>query len=356
LSNATISILVPAYNAAAHIDACLRSILPQMQPHHALVVVDDGSRDQTAELVEALFREFRDANAMLVRQQNQGISGARNRLLAEATGEYIQWLDADDLLLPGTLAALDEAIATHRPDLVACDFNAWHPDNMRKTHRVTLGYPPDALMSDREAILCSFFADRHIYVWNNVMRREIYGRVPAPVFPVGRVFEDISVVSRLVAECASLYHLARPIIDYRQHAASLKLGISAKWCVDFVQALRQVKESFRGLPVTDKARLHIDVTACHLYITIVKNSFQLSWGAGRVAREEVKRVFLESLFHRVDEVLAAMERGVEYSHDRKFDAAVAGQVRKALANSVAFSLAKTASQRVKMWRQRRATA
>jgi hypothetical protein len=48
-----------------------------------------------------------------------------------------------------------------------------------------------------------------------------------------------------------------------------------------------------------------------------------------------------------------MERGVEYSHDRGFDASVAGQVRKALANSVAFSLAKTASQRVKMWRQRR---
>jgi glycosyltransferase involved in cell wall biosynthesis len=353
LSNATISILVPAYNATAHIDACLRSILPQMQPHHALVVVDDGSRDQTAELAQALFAEYAQANATLVRQANQGISGARNRLLAEARGDYVQWIDADDLLLPGTLAALDAAIAGHRPDLVACDFNAWHPDNMRKTHRVSLGYPEDTLLNDREAILCSFFADRHIYVWNNVMRREIYGRVAAPVFPVGRVFEDISVVSRLVAECASLYHLARPVIDYRQHPGSLKLGISARWCVDFAQALRQVKESFRGVAVTDKVRRHIDVTACHLYITIVKNSFQLSWREGSAAREQVKGVFLESLFHPVGEVLAAMERGVEYSHDRGFDASVAGQVRKALANSVAFSLAKTASQRVKMWRQRK---
>jgi glycosyltransferase involved in cell wall biosynthesis len=356
LSQAAISILVPAYNAQAHIEASLRSILTQLQPHHALIVVDDGSRDQTGELVEGLFREFAHADATLVRQPNQGISGARNRLLAAATGEYILWLDADDILLPGSLAAVDEAIAAHRPDVVACDFNAWHPDNMRKTHRVSLGYPPDALLLDPEAILCSFFADRHIYVWNNVMRREIYGRVPAPVFPVGRVFEDISVVSRLVAECASLYHLARPVIDYRQHAASLKLGISAKWCVDFVQALRQVKESFRGAPVSDKVRLHIDVTACHLYITIVKNSFQLGWREGCAAREQVRAQFVDSLFHPVDEVLAAMERGVEYSRDRRFDAAVAGQVRKALAGSLVFSLAKTASQRLKMWRQRKAAA
>jgi glycosyltransferase involved in cell wall biosynthesis len=356
VSQPTISILVPAYNAAFHIDACLRSILTQMHPNHALVVIDDGSRDDTADIVSSLRQEYADANFTLIRQDNQGISAARNRLLKAATGEYIQWLDADDLLLPGTLDALDAVIAQHRPDVVACGFNAWHPEQMRKTHRVSLGYPFDTLLRELDAILCTFFADRHIYVWNNVMRREVYGRVPAPVFPVGRVFEDISVVSRLLAECGSLYHLARPTVDYRQHGSSLKMGVSSKWCVDFAKALRQVKEGFRELPVSDKARLHLDAAACHFYIRIVKNSYQLPWQEGHAAREQVKALFEDSLFHPVDEVLAAMQRGLEYSHDRGFDASVAAQVRNALSGSLLFSLAKTASQRLKMWRQRRAAA
>jgi hypothetical protein len=356
LSNATISILVPAYNAQAHIEACLRSVLAQMQAHHALVVVDDGSRDRTAELVEGVARDYPDADVTLVRQQNQGISGARNRLLAAATGDYVQWLDADDLLLPGALAALDEAIATHAPDAVACDFNAWHPDQPRKTHRVELGYPAGELLRERDDILCAFFADRHIYVWNNVLRRAVYERVTAPVFPVGRVFEDVSVVSSLLARCDSLVRLARPTIDYRQHAGSLKMDTSAKWCVDFAQALGQVKQGFAGVPASDMARLHIDATACHFYIRIVKNSYQLPWREGRAAREQVRPLFLGSLFHPVEQVLAAMRGGLEYSHDHKFDASVAAQVRSALSGNLAFTLAKTASQRLKMWRQRRLAA
>jgi hypothetical protein len=356
LSNATISILVPAYNAEAHIEACLRSVLAQMQPQHALVVVDDGSRDRTAELVEGLARAFPHASVTLIRQRNQGISGARNRLLAAAAGDYVQWLDADDLLLPGTLAALDEVIAAHAPDAVACDFNAWHPEQPRRTHRVSLAYPPGELVRDRDAILCRFFADRHIYVWNNVLRRAVYERVAAPVFPVGRVFEDVSVVSTLLARCDNLVRLARPTVDYRQHAASLKMDTSAKWCVDFAQALGQVKQGFAPLPVGNKARLHIDATACHFYIRIVKNSYQLPWGEGRVARDQVRSIFADSLFHPVEQVLAAMQDGLEYSHDRKFDASVAAQVRSALSGNIAFALAKTASQRLKMWRQRRLAA
>jgi hypothetical protein len=355
-ATATISILVPAYNAGQHIEACLRSVLVQMRSHHALVVVDDGSRDNTAELAEGVAREFPQASVTLVRQQNQGISGARNRLLAAATGDYVQWLDADDLLLPGTLDALDEAIAAHHPDLVACDFNAWHPDQPRKTHRVSLGYPAGALLTDRDDILCTFFADRHNYVWNHVLRRGVYERLAAPVFPVGRVFEDVAVVSGLLARCGSLVRLARPTVDYRQHAGSLKMATSAKWCVDFAHALVQVKQDFAGLPVSDKVRLHIDATACHFFIRIVKNSYQLPWREGRAAREQVRRLFLDSLFHPVEQVLAAMRSGLEFSHDRRFDASVADQVRKVLSDNLAFTLAKTASQRLKMWRQRRIAA
>jgi len=343
----TLSIIVPAYNAEAFIPSCLGAILAQMGPNHELIVVDDGSRDRTAELVEALGAAHPHCALQLVRQPNGGVSQARNRGLATATGEYIVFIDADDLLLPGMLAALDRVAAEHAPDVIACDFQAWRPDKGDTRRQVTLGYPADTLVRDREAVLQDFFADRHTYVWANIFRRAIYARQPQPLFPPGRVYEDVSVLSRLLADCASLYRLARRNTAYRQHAASITKAVSPSWCTDFATALLDVRRGMQEHGASDAVRMLVDVMACYFYIGIVKNSFQLPWGEGQAARARVKAIFLDSLFHPAEEVLAAMENGTILTRDARADAATARQVRKALAGSLAFSLAKTLSRRLK---------
>lgn len=343
----TLSLVVPAYNAAGFIGDCLRAILAQMTPQHELIVIDDGSRDATADLVGALATRHPACAVHLVRQPNGGVSVARNRGLFEARGEYIVFIDADDLLLPGMLAALDAVVDAHHPDVIACDFNAWRPDKGDARRLVTLGYPADALLHERDLILKHFFADRHTYVWANVFRRAIYLRQPQPLFPPGRVYEDVSTLASLLSDCASLYHLARPIIDYRQHAASITKAVSPSWCVDFATALLDVRRSLDGRDIGDAVRMLVDVMACYFYIGIVKNSFQLSWSEGQAARARVKAIFLESLFHPAEQVLKAMERGAVLTRDARGDAATARQVRKALAGSLMFSVVKTLSRRLK---------
>ncbi len=349
---ARLSIVVPAYDAERFIGPCLEAIVSQMGPRHALLVVDDGSRDRTADVVEQVRREHPGLRIDLIRQANQGIAGARNSALAAVDGDYILFVDADDLVLPGTLGALDAVIDTHAPDAIACDFNMWHPDSPRKNRRVSLGYAPDAVTHGRDAILATYFADRHTYVWANVLRRAVYSGQPQPVFPVGRAYEDLSVLAALLADCQTLYRLARPTIDYRQHPQSLKNGVSRKWCVDFVSALLQVRQAMAMRGVGDLVRMQVDVAACHFYIGIVKSSYQLPWREGQAAREHVRRIFLDSLFHEADAVLAAMESGAVCSHDPAGDAAAAGQVRKALSGSFTFGLAKTASRALKQWQRR----
>jgi glycosyltransferase involved in cell wall biosynthesis len=343
----TLSIIVPAFNAAGFIEDCLGAILAQMGPRHELLVIDDGSRDATPALVEALAARHPDCLVKLVRQPNGGVSVARNRGLFEARGDYIVFVDADDVLLPGMLAALDAVALEHHPDVIACDFNAWRPDKGNARRLVTLGYPPNAVTRERDAVLQDFFADRHTYVWANVFRREIYLRQPQPLFPPGRVYEDVSTLSRLLADCATLYHLARPIIDYRQHAASITKAVSPSWCVDFATALLDVRRGLESRDISDQVRMLVDVMACYFYIGIVKNSFQLSWSEGQAARARVKAIFLESLFHPAEQVLGAMENGTILTRDARGDAATARQVRKALAGSVMFSVMKTVSRRLK---------
>lgn len=350
-SNPVVSIIVPAHNAGAFIGRCLESILWQMGRGFELIVIDDGSLDGTGQLAEAAQARHAQLAVRVVRQPNRGIAGARNRGLAEAHGDYIAFVDADDMVLPGALASIDDVIAHHRPDVIACDFATWHPQKEHKNRHVTLGHPRGEILTDPDAILQTFFADRHMYVWAHVIRREIYARLPQPAFPEGRVFEDVAVLPGLLAECRSLYRLACPTIAYRQHPASLKNAVSARWCADFAAALRAVKAAFGARPAGALLRMHVDVAACHFYIGIVKNSYQLRWSVGQAAREQATQVFLASLFHDPTEVLAAMERGTLTSRDRTLDAACARQVRKALEGNLLFALAKSASRKIKLWQR-----
>ncbi|HZD66695.1 MAG TPA: glycosyltransferase [Acidimicrobiales bacterium] len=113
-----ISVVVPAFNAAATIGACLTSVEAQTLPPAEVIVVDDGSSDATVAVVEE-----HHPWARVVRQRNTGPSGARNRGLAEADGGWVAFLDADDRWHPHKLAAQVAALA-HRPDavLVATDW------------------------------------------------------------------------------------------------------------------------------------------------------------------------------------------------------------------------------------------
>src|SRR4030095_8981359 len=95
-ANQLVSILVPAYNKEAWIGDTIKSALAQTWQNKELIIVDDGSKDRTLDVI----RRFESVSVKVVAQENQGACAARNRAYSLAQGAYIQWLDADDLLHP----------------------------------------------------------------------------------------------------------------------------------------------------------------------------------------------------------------------------------------------------------------
>jgi glycosyltransferase involved in cell wall biosynthesis len=114
-----VSIIVPCYNAGTWIEEALRSALGQSHRNCEIIAVDDGSTDDTRQHLE----RFRAEGVRVIVQEHRGASAARNRALSEATGSFIQYLDADDVLDTNKITNQIEALAAAGPRYVAS--GAW---------------------------------------------------------------------------------------------------------------------------------------------------------------------------------------------------------------------------------------
>jgi glycosyltransferase involved in cell wall biosynthesis len=111
----TVSILIPCYNSEAHLAETIESALRQTWSSCEIIVVDDGSTDDSLEVARA----YEGENVKVIVQSNQGASAARNRAFEAATGTYVQYLDADDLLHPRKIEAQVTALENSGPCTMA---------------------------------------------------------------------------------------------------------------------------------------------------------------------------------------------------------------------------------------------
>ena len=114
-----ISVIIPCYNTEQYLPDCLNSLQNQTYPHWEAICIDDGSTDNTRELLKEF--ALQDNRIITISQKNSGVAAARNRALAECKGEYICFLDSDDTIKPNFLEAL-LTINSINNDLSICNF------------------------------------------------------------------------------------------------------------------------------------------------------------------------------------------------------------------------------------------
>lgn len=232
-----LSLLFPMYRVEPWLGACLASLLPQLEDGIELVFVDDASPDGSAALVQA-----RLPQARLIRQPvNRGVSAARNRLLDEARGDYLWFIDPDDVVEPGAIARLNAVLAAHRPDLVSCDFRVFDDGpstastKPRHRHIASFDGPAGVLMTDVDQRLRGFFVHGQFHPWSKIVRRACW---PATLrFPEGRVFEDMAVYPRLLLHTPRHVHQGEVWIAYRQRGGSLLSQLDERRLDDWTAAL-----------------------------------------------------------------------------------------------------------------------
>jgi glycosyltransferase involved in cell wall biosynthesis len=142
--DATISIVIPCFNAASTLRATLESAIAQGDFATEIVAIDDGSIDETV----AVARSF-EPRVRVLRQPHRGVSAARNLGIAQSLGKWIVFLDSDDQLLPHTLRSRLEA-AQDGPDVVVCDWREFDDTRSEQIDRPIRSIDWDALAADAE--------------------------------------------------------------------------------------------------------------------------------------------------------------------------------------------------------------
>ena len=126
-----VSVIVPVYNGAKCIKRCADSILNQDYPELELILVDDGSRDRSWEIMQAIAAA--DHRVKAIHQENGGVSSARNRALAEASGTYVQFADVDDWLpMDATKLLVREMEAQSSELVVGASIASWMETSLKK--------------------------------------------------------------------------------------------------------------------------------------------------------------------------------------------------------------------------------
>lgn len=197
MSEPAISVIIPVYNVAPWLKECLDSVIAQTFQDMEIIIVDDGSTDQSPEIISEYAQ--RDKRITVITKDNGGLGAARNTAIAKAKGEYLAFLDSDDKLHPDAYRKLYEQASKYDCDIVFCQTaylddstgNITEEDNQTalplfKRYK-KLSNPLTLDQIDPAAI---FSYDSFVVAWNKITRRSLIEKINAR-FPERLIFEDM---------------------------------------------------------------------------------------------------------------------------------------------------------------------
>ena len=213
-----VSVIVPIYNGEKNIKRCTDSVLNQDYPELELILIDDGSRDRSWEIIQTIAAN--DPRVKAIHQENGGVSSARNRALAEASGTYVQFADVDDWLPMDATKLLVREMETRSSELVVGDFYRVVDGNVSEKGSIETG----GALTLKQYADKMMLAPADLYygvLWNKLYQRDIIERYDI------RMDENISYSEDMIFNLEYLLHvksvaiLKAPVYYYQYTKGSL---------------------------------------------------------------------------------------------------------------------------------------
>lgn len=221
-----ISVIIPVYKVEAWLDACVESVLAQTYQNLEIILVDDGSPDTCGAMCDRWAEG--DNRIRVLHKRNGGLSSARNAGLEIATGDFILFVDSDDVLDPRICAHLYHCLTKHDTAVSICDAAHIFP-GQSPAYSIT----EDAqVLSSTEAIRQMWYQQSFLpSAWAKLYRRELFGDIR---FTEGILFEDIDLMHLLLAAAKTVVYTPSPLYGYNHREDSITTKAFSKRDLDIL--------------------------------------------------------------------------------------------------------------------------
>lgn len=230
--NPLISVIIPVYNVEEYLSECIASVLGQSYSNLEILLINDGSTDRSAFICEKY--ALQDSRILLIDKENGGLSSARNTGLDSCRGEFITFLDSDDVLHAQFIERLYHELVANNADLAFSSlqrFDSETPDLYK------IAQAPQ-IVFEKNQIFDEFY--NHSYTPNIVIacaklyRRFIFDDLR---FPLGKLHEDEFLIHHIYSKCERVVWVQQPLYYYRVREGSIMSLVSKKKLCSFIAAM-----------------------------------------------------------------------------------------------------------------------
>ena len=233
-----VSVIVPVYNVEDYLEQCLNSICAQTLSRIEIIVIDDGSIDNSGQICDVF--AMKDPRIKVIHKKNEGLSAARNDGIALARAEYIMFVDSDDWVEP-EFCEMPFCIAEENgAEIVAFGIHKISREG-RTTRQIV--FSTEGFISKEDA-LTKYWPFVGVMAWNKMYRRDLFNDIQ---YPVGHLSEDTATTHRVIYKAQSIFLLDRPLYYYRvSRYGSITEAGTAQYLKDYTRYTLQRLDDLRA--------------------------------------------------------------------------------------------------------------
>ncbi len=246
MSNPLISVIVPIYNVEKYLPRCVDSILNQSYKNLEVILVDDGSPDNSPKICDEYAKQ--DNRIKVVHKQNGGLSDARNAGMEVATGEYVSFIDSDDWVDADFISELYKGIKSGA-DVAECATRLFDDNDNTLSTRGS----KESKIS-RDDALAKLITEDGVYqtVWNKLYKKSQIDELP---FAVGKYHEDDFWTWKVFLKIDNLYLCEKPMYNYLQRSNSIIGSSYSLKKLDTLEARYERMLGLKGVKVAEDLAL-----------------------------------------------------------------------------------------------------
>ncbi|VFS53055.1 glycosyltransferase family 2 protein [Budvicia aquatica] len=235
-----LSVVVSSYNNNEYIQECLDSILPHLNDSTELLIVDDGSTDNSHEIIQNTIRNTENKNIVFTIVEHAGISEVRNKAISYVKGEYILFIDGDDILDVKFWESITPELYNNY-DIIEYDATIFFENNKNNSKHLKICAFENECTITHFSQLSRVFSLSNWFTWARVYKTELFKRNHV-TFPKGRIYEDMATLPYLYAAATRVRSIKESLIWYRKSLRSLTSTSRSSDIEDIIYAMECIRK------------------------------------------------------------------------------------------------------------------